>query len=247
MDIDYQALATGEKPRIVDVLRDAIRQRFLPPGMPLIQKSVADAFGVGRIPVREALQNLAAEGLVTFTGDGARVTLLSAAEIDELYSLRLLVEPAMAEPIVQSHGPTDFETFARLVAEMDEAAGPEHMERWANANYAFHDALYRSSGRKHHHRIARQLLTLVEPYSRVAVFHLKGREQSQAEHHAMLEALKARDAGALGDLLRQHLLRALRDLTDYAQRPDAETRSDAGTFVAAQMFATRLLGSPPGR
>jgi DNA-binding GntR family transcriptional regulator len=246
VDSEYQRLVDrrAEKVPVVDVLRDAIRQRFLPPGMPLIQRAVADALGVSRIPVREALQNLAAEGLVTFTGDGAEVTLLSAEEVDELYSLRLLLEPALAGPIVQNYAPQDLERLRELVAEMDRATETEQMEAWANANYLFHDVLYRASGRQHYHRLARQLLTLVEPYSRVAVFTLRGREQSQAEHHEMLDALGKREVERLRDLLVAHLSRAHRDLTAYASSPDAETRRSVSASAAAQSFAARLLGGP---
>jgi DNA-binding GntR family transcriptional regulator len=86
---------------IADVLRESIRQRMLPPGMPLIQQTIADAMGVSRIPVREALQRLASEGLVVFGDDGVRVTELSPAEIDELWSLRAVIESSMAEATVR--------------------------------------------------------------------------------------------------------------------------------------------------
>src|SRR5215470_3257032 len=89
------AMNAGE-PQITEVIRDAIRQRLLPPGAPLVQSAIAEAFGVSRIPVREALQYLASEGLVTLGDDGARVTLLSTAEIYELWTLRSVIEASMA-------------------------------------------------------------------------------------------------------------------------------------------------------
>jgi DNA-binding GntR family transcriptional regulator len=224
------------------VLRDAIRQRLLPPGSPLIQKAIADALGVSRVPVREALQNLAAEGLVTFADEGgARVSSLSADDVDELYSLRLLLEPVLAPAIVQRITATELASLDALVAEMD-ACGDD-LSAWANANYAFHDALYRAAGRRHHYRLARQLLTLVEPYSRVAVFHLKGREQSQLEHHRMLECMRAQDSARLRDVITTHLSRAHRDLLAYARRDAVPPHSALNVSQAAQAFSTRLLGA----
>jgi DNA-binding GntR family transcriptional regulator len=81
----------ASRPRIVDVIRDAIRQRLLPPGMPLVQATLAEALGVSQIPVREALHYLASEGLVTFGEDGARVTALTPDEVHELWSLRAVL------------------------------------------------------------------------------------------------------------------------------------------------------------
>lgn len=235
----------GQKLSVGDVLREAIRQGLLSPGMALIQKSLADALGVSRIPVREALQNLAAEGLVVFTSDGARVTMLSADEIDELYSLRLMIEPAMAPAIVRNYAPSDFAKLGDCVQEMDEAV--EHLERWADANYKFHEAMYRASGRHHHFRLARQLLTLVEPYSRVAVFHLGGREESQIEHHEMLAALSDQDHERLEQLLVRHLSRAHDDLMRYARRTDDEPRDFDVASAAARAFAARLVGEHGAR
>ncbi len=104
---------------VVDVLRDAIRQRLLAPGAPLVQASLATALGVSKIPVREALHSLAAEGLVTFTDEGVRVVSLSPAEVHELWSLRALVEPALAGAIVHNAGPADLRQLRELVDAMD--------------------------------------------------------------------------------------------------------------------------------
>jgi DNA-binding GntR family transcriptional regulator len=228
------------KRSLVEVLRDAIRQGLLAPGTPLIQTAVADAFGVSRIPVREALQSLTAEGLVTLSPDGgAFVTSLTPSEIDELYSLRLLIEPALASPIVHRAGPAETGRLQALVLEMD--AHDSDMEAWANANHAFHETLYAVSGKRQFQRICGQLLSLVEPYSRVAVFELAGQQQSQREHHQMIEAISRRDAEDLQALLTTHLERARSDLLDYVRSvkgfmPDAVSASDA-----AQRFAARLL------
>ena len=64
MDDVLSLPTSGPRPPIVDVLREAIRQRLFEPGQPLIQASIAEALGVSRIPVREALHALAAVGAV---------------------------------------------------------------------------------------------------------------------------------------------------------------------------------------
>lgn len=221
---------------IVDVLRDAIRQRLLPPGMPLVQGALADALGVSRVPVREALQYLASEGLVTFADDGARVTELSAGEIRELWSLRALVEPPMAAGIVEHATPAEAERLREYVALMDDVDG----DAWSDLNYAFHRELARVSQMPHYAAVALRVLTQIEPYSRAAINDLAGRPAAQAEHHEMLAALDRRDATALREVLERHSLRAGELVAGFAEGAEPPAAEDA-VAEAARSFAARLL------
>ena len=67
--------ASTARPPIADVLREGIRQGLLQPGQPLIQTAIAEAMGVSRIPVREALYTLAAEGVVPEAAEEERLSL----------------------------------------------------------------------------------------------------------------------------------------------------------------------------
>jgi DNA-binding GntR family transcriptional regulator len=208
--------SVGNQYPIDEILRLAIRRGELRPGSRLVQRTIASLLGVSRIPVREALRQLAAEGLIVFeSGQSARVMQLSGEDIDQLYSLRLLIEPAMAEAIIRNHRPSDRIELGNIVQDMEAATGPRQRAQWSDANFRFHDILCRASGLHHYHRIAIQLLTLTETYSRVFVFELAGRDESQLEHHQMLAALDDGDAQALELLLRKHLSRAHDDLVRY--------------------------------
>lgn len=226
---------------IADVLREGIRQRLLPPGTPLVQQTIADELGVSRIPVRDALQRLASEGLVTLGEDGARVTVLTPAEVDELWSLRALLEPAMATAIVRNATGHDIDELRALVADMDRA---DDVDRWSNLNYAFHDRLYRSSGLAHHRTLALRVLNLIEPHSRVAADLLQQRGAAQAEHHDMIDALERADADALRNLLAVHSARARAALVDYVQ-DQASVAGDSRTIDAARRLAERLVSQRP--
>jgi DNA-binding GntR family transcriptional regulator len=217
----------------------AIRQGELSPGTRLVQRTVASVLGVSRIPVREAFRQLAAEGLIEFeSGQSARVTQLSPVDIDELYSLRLLIEPAMAQAIIQHHRPGDRLELENAVREMDVATGPRQRAQWSDANFRFHDVLYRSSGLHHYHRLATQLLTLTETYSRVFVFELAGGGESQMEHHQMLRALDDGDAAGLEALLHKHLSRAHRELVRYTAKQERPAEAgDMGLSEVMRSFA----------
>lgn len=227
----------GGKPAIADVLREGIRQGMLAPGQPLIQASIAEAMGVSRIPVREALHALAAEGLVTFGEDGgARVTALEPEEVDELWTLRALLEAEMAPGIVRVATDSDIEMLRGLVEQMDDA----EPETWSDRNYVFHQELHRLSGRPYFADAAGRVLNMMDPYSRVVVSVLHAQDEAQSEHHRMIKALADRDADELGRLLRHHSERARQALLEYtlAQRDGRDEREQA--TQAARSLAEHL-------
>lgn len=231
----------GEDVPITDVIRDAIRQRLLPPGTPLVQSAIAEALGVSRIPVREALQYLASEGLVTFSDDGTRVTSLPAEQVYELWTLRALIEPAMAEATVRSIGPSELAELRALVEGMDRTTDGDE---WSDLNYAFHLAMYRAARQPHFAGVARRVLTQIEPYSRVAVRRVEGQQAAQAEHHEMIAALEQRDGERLREVLERSSVR-VRELTvDWSDgHPAPPARAPSLTSQAARAFASRLLPS----
>lgn len=227
----------GARPPIADVLREAIRQGMLAPGQPLIQASIADAMGVSRIPVREALHALAAEGLVTFGEDGgARVTALEPEEVEELWTLRALLESQMAPGVVKVATDSDIEMLRGLVEQMDDA----DPATWSDRNYAFHQELHRLSGMPHFAEVAGRVLTMMDSYSRVAVSVLSEQADAQAEHHQMIAALEARDGDELGRLLLHHSNRARAALLEYTLQ-QRRTAADADqAAVAARSLAEHL-------
>jgi DNA-binding GntR family transcriptional regulator len=231
----------GPQPPLVDVIRDAIRQRLLPPGMPLVQSALADALGVSRIPVREALHYLASEGLVTFTEEGASVTSLTTKEIHELWSLRALIESSMAEEIVRNIAPFDLDDFERLVEAMEAAADDNE---WSDLNYAFHARLHRVARLPHFANVAARVLTQIEPYSRVAASRPRGRADAQHEHHEIIAALRDRDGAGLASVLERHSVRARDMLVELAEgRQEVSVGSQESE--AARAFASRLLAGKP--
>jgi DNA-binding GntR family transcriptional regulator len=182
---------------IADLLRRAVRERILLPGQLLNQDDLAKRFGISRIPLREALRTLAGEGLVVMRpGIGAVVTELNADGVDELYGLRLQLEPPLAEWIVSRCRVQDLEELAGILVRMS-ALESQSVDGWANQHYLFHRRLLELSGRRYSLRLVNQVLNLVEPYSRLYV-HLVGPQQhSVAEHEKILDALRADDAAAL--------------------------------------------------
>ncbi len=227
------------QPPIVELLREAIRLGLLEPGKPLIQASIAKAMGVSRIPVREALFTLAAEGLVTFGEDGgARVTVLAPEEVNELWELRNLLESHMASGIVRTATPADIAALREIVDAMDDLDTTD----WFHHNSTFHRELQRLSNMPHVADAAGRVLTLMEPASRAAVSmpHRDIDGEAQAEHHQMLDALAAGDGDELARLLLHHSSRARAALLEDATKMTPPVDQKANVTETAQSLADHL-------
>ena len=117
---------------VVDALRKEMLSGGLEPGQELSQDDLAARYGVSRIPVREALRSLAAEGLVELRPHRApRVKLHSPEEIAELWWIRQILEPAAARLAAARTTPALVSTAARVLARM-EKLGPLFAHMHAN-------------------------------------------------------------------------------------------------------------------
>ncbi len=225
------------QPPIAELLREAIRLGLLEPGKPLIQASIAKAMGVSRIPVREALFTLAAEGLVTFGGDGtAHVTVLAPEEVNELWMLRGLLESHMVSGIVRIATPADVAALREIVDAMDDLNGPA----WSDSNFTFHKELHRLSDMPQVADVAGRVLTKAEPYSRLAVSVLHVEGGGNRDHRKMVDALAAGDDAELARLLLHHHERASAALLEYAAKAPQPVDQKAIVTETAQSLADYL-------
>ena len=197
---------------IAALLRRAVRERVLTPGQPLNQDELARRFGVSRIPLREALRTLSGEGLIVMRpGMGAMVIELDAREVEELYDLRLQLEPSLARAVAGQVRARDIDELDGLVKRMAQAPKPDP-EEWSGLHYVFRRRLYEMSGRRHGLRLVTQLLNLVEPYSRYYAHVLGAQDRVGVELAEEVETLRAGDGERLAELIGaniEHVRRAL--------------------------------------
>jgi len=206
---------------IASALRRAVHERAIPPGHALNQDELARQYGVSRIPLREALRTLAGEGLVIMKpGLGAVVTELRPEEVEELYGLRLRLEPPLAGGIIEHVGRRDIEDIDALVQTMIGLA-PEQLEEWSSANYRFHRRLYELSEQRHAVRLVVQVLNLVEPYVRMHAHVLGSRRSIEERRAAAVEALRAGDAALLHDAIETSILAGRAELVAAMTGPAA--------------------------
>ncbi|HSF26967.1 MAG TPA: GntR family transcriptional regulator [Actinomycetes bacterium] len=204
---------------IAVALRRAVRERVISPGQALNQDELARRFGVSRIPLREALRTLVGEGLIIMKpGLGAVVTELQASEVNELYGLRLQLEPPLAPDIIDHVRRRDVDDLEALVTAM-QALGPEQSEEWSGLSYRFHRRLYERSERKHTMRLVVQVLNLVEPYNRVHAHVLGSRARMTHEHADTVDALRSGDEARLAELITTGIVSARAELVAAMDQP----------------------------
>ena len=191
-------------------LRGAILAGSLLPGARISEPGLAQELGISRTPVREALQRLAQEGLVELLpGKGARVRVLSAEEVREVYDVRALIEGEAAALAAQNATEAELNRLEKLLLELD-ALPAEAYAQQMQVDFDFHTALVEAAHNKTLARIyadLRSSLTLIRSFQQTLSQHPRTRQQ----HQAILAALKAHDPAGAAEAARVHV-RYFRDL-----------------------------------
>jgi len=188
---------------IAAALRADILSGEAKPGTLLRQEDLAARFAMSRIPVRDALRLLEAEGLVTIaTNRGAQVVQFSKDEVAEIYHLRILLECDCLGLAVPRMTDEDLDRIERIRqrAEID-AATPG----WNDGDWAFHEALYRPSRHARQIETIRSLRTTSDLYAAAHQALPKERKRWLADHRAIVAACRARRTADAAAALRVHL------------------------------------------
>jgi DNA-binding GntR family transcriptional regulator len=206
--------------RLVDVVRDFILSGAIAPDLPIRQDALAAELRVSKIPLREALARLEQDGLVvSYANRGFFVRPMSPEEAEEIYALRIKLEPDAAAFACLKADDDDRERARQALEQFDIDAAAQKPTVGA-LNRAFHLALVRPGGQRVTTNIVARLHILADRYVRK---HLepKGRFlNAEAEHHEMLEAWIKRREARVRKLITQHLEHTLTDLRT-ALRPAA--------------------------
>jgi DNA-binding GntR family transcriptional regulator len=195
---------------ITAALRDDILSGTVAPGEWLRQDILAARFGTSRIPVREALRQLAAESLVVHdTHRGTRVAPLTLVETLERMDIRVALEVSALRFAVPAMSELDFETLDGILEDYDRGDCPE---RWAAANWEFHTALYAPAGRPTLLALIQANYANVDRFLRLRLSRATGKDDPQREHRELLAACRAGDVARASALLEQHITRARKAL-----------------------------------
>lgn len=188
---------------VTQLLRQSLDHGRWASGAPLRQEEIAAELGVSRVPVREALFQLQAEGLVHMVPNkGMYVRTVSAQDLRELFRLRCLIEADVLADAVPLHDAASINRLETVQAALDKA---HSVADWIAGDREFHEALYAPAQRTESMAIVRRLRHQVDRYY---FARLKPSTRAQGwhqEHHALIRAMRRRDAPAAVKVLQAHL------------------------------------------
>lgn len=199
---------------------DDVRRRILagefPGGSQLRQDSLAADYDVSRIPVREALLTLEAEGLVVFHAHrGAFVTELSLPHIREIFSLRSLLECFILRQAIPRATPKSLKAAERVLVNYDQAldSGGE-IDNWSDYNLAFHCSLYTPAEQPETLALISQLNQQADRYIRMQLLYSRKIDKAEAEHWELLSLVREGETDAACALLKRHIDEACESIAD---------------------------------
>lgn len=193
----------------LEALRSHILRGHYPDGEALRQDALARQLGVSRIPIREALRQLEAEGLVTFIPHrGAVVASLSLEEVDEVFELRANVEPELLRRAIPHLSSEDFEHTAEILQQYERALRTGNVAVWGELNWRFHSTLYAPADRPVTLGLMQRLHDHADRYVRVQLAVTHWQSRAIREHRAIAAAARRRDTRKACALLRHHILSA---------------------------------------
>lgn len=189
--------------KVYERLRRHISQMKMVPGEKFTIRQIASAFGVSTMPVREALRQLQAEGLVTYDRRGVSVRQLSSKEVKEIFEIRERLEilsTTWALPNVRSE---DEARFTNILEMMDRQSS--NVTAWRTLNRQFHLDFYSLSGSQQLQQMIENLWVSVEPYMKLYTSTVSSLELAQRQHHQILELIRGRELEPLCTLTALHL------------------------------------------
>lgn len=213
------------KSSLAKSLRDEILLGELIPGQHLRLEEIAGRYEISTTPVREALRELEAEGLVTiFPHRGAVVTELSADELQDIYDIRATLEEMATRLAVPHMNENVLAELLAYIEEMDSHIG--ELVTLVKLNHKFHITLYAASGRRHLCELTSMLRFRTQHYLHAFITYMGGMPQAQIDHRAILAACREKDADRAAALIHEHVIHVGQAIIAHIHRGEAEVNSE---------------------
>jgi len=193
----------GRKDQAYEFIKKAIIENEIPPGAPIREAELAETLHMSRSPIREALRELEAEGvIISYPSRGTIVTPVTVSDVEEIYQLRSMMELWALE---QGFHRFTNEEITQLEQAFTEAYQASDWKALHEADIQFHHAIIRKSGSK---RLASFIHVLNTQIERIRRYSAKGAarmELSYQEHMAVLNAIRSKDLPQSKRTLKDHL------------------------------------------
>ena len=197
-------------------IREQILSGDIKGGEPLRQDSIAKALGTSIIPVREALRQLAAEGLVELkTHRGAVATELTLEKALEWINLRRLIETDLISVAIDAITEDDLVKAEQILERFNHVMERrQDIERWSDYNFEFHATLYEPANRPETMKILASLHGKCDRYLRLQLLGGDHIKRAEAEHQQLIEHCRRRDKRAAKSLTNQHIIGIEKDIVE---------------------------------
>jgi len=204
---------------VVEVLRERILSGDIIAGKPLRQSALAAELNVSRIPIREALLQLEAEGLVKFEAHkGATAAKLSSSQVRELFDLRALIETDLLAKSIVKMTDEDLINAREMLNQLEESFHHVNSSNlWSDLNTQFHASLYTAAQCPNTMEIVQNLNSNCDRYIRLHLLQLGGIPRAEHQHRELLKYCEARDVEGACAVLSDHILGSAQDLIDLVQ------------------------------
>lgn len=201
--------------RIADLIRDAILKGQLAPGARLIEQHLAKQWNISRAPLREAIRQLATEGLVTLSPHrGASVSEVSEVALTELFDVREMIESFGAELAARNATPQHVASMRALITDMERCKRDNDLSGFYVAGLEFHNVLVAATGNamlvQLYDQIKRQFRRYQATLPRVPDLP----NNSIEEHRSILDAIERRDAPQAFSQARHHIRHLTEQVSD---------------------------------
>jgi DNA-binding GntR family transcriptional regulator len=218
--IPRQSLAAA----VVERLREKIVSGELSEGEQLRQDAMAAEFQTSRIPVREALSHLAAEGLIKLVANrGAIVSSLSPEEIGELFETRAVLECYMLRHAVPSLQEEDFKRAEDILRQFELSLEKDsETKSWGHWNWLFHATLYAPAKRPTMLAFLKTLNQNCDRYTRLHLVFTRNLHLAGPAHRRLLEACRTGDPQIASGALWNHIMDAGQYLKEFIIRHRAQ-------------------------
>ena len=209
-----------------EALAESLRERILngefKEGEPLIQETIGQEYDVSRMPVREALRQLEAQGLVVMkTHKGAVVTSIPAEQIAELFDLRAMLECDSLARAIPRMTEAHIAAAEAVLSRLEDAYHRGDIATWGRLNWEFHRSLYAAADRVQTNAILEGVNVQIDRYIRLQLVLTGAIEKAEQEHRELLRLCAAGDARHAVSFLRTHILQAGKALSRRATPPKA--------------------------
>lgn len=202
---------------VVETLREKILNGAIKAGQPLRQAALAEELNVSRIPVREALLQLEAEGLVAFEPHkGATATELSIDQVDELFELRAMLEADLLAASIPKLSDESLQQATDILEQLNQSLGKENAANtWSELNSNYHNCLYSGANRPQTQDLVNTLNKNADRYIRMHLLWAGGISKAEFEHNELLALCKAKDVNKAVALMKQHILGSRDEIKEF--------------------------------